>query len=161
MVAYCLTRTHARTFAAHTVETVRETEIMGSPDMDRVVKWVEKNRDTLPTTLAELSTYPTAFRRVIINAVPLAVQVRLWQDHVATFLEPAEGLSPEQQAFVRDAIAQFPEMFGSPTLQEKQAKATVLETRARTLFTHDQGARMFGMVGPPEPQEGLPDPPGF
>jgi hypothetical protein len=35
-----------------------------------------------------------------------------------------------------------------------------LEDRMRDLFTREQAAAMFAMVGPPEPPEGLPLPPG-
>jgi hypothetical protein len=35
-----------------------------------------------------------------------------------------------------------------------------LEDRLRDLFTREQAAAMFAMVGPPEPPEGLPLPPG-
>ena len=34
-----------------------------------IVAWVEAHRDTLPTTLAELSAFPVPFRKVIVNSV--------------------------------------------------------------------------------------------
>jgi hypothetical protein len=38
---------------------------------DEIVAWVDDHRATLPTTLAELSAYPVAFRRVIVETIPL------------------------------------------------------------------------------------------
>lgn len=126
---------------------------------DEIVAWVDSHADDLPRTLAELSTFPTAFRRVIVNRVSPERRTMFWQDHLRTFLQPESGLNAEQRAFVEEAIEQFPDIFASP-LTEAQAKMRPLEDRMRLLFAREQAAAMFAMVGPPEPPEGLPLPPG-
>ena len=34
---------------------------------DEILAWVEQQRESLPTTLAELSAFPVAFRKVIVR----------------------------------------------------------------------------------------------
>jgi hypothetical protein len=126
---------------------------------EEILAWVEQHRDTLPTTLAELSTFPIAFRKVIVNNVTAEQRTRFWEEHLRTFLEPHAGLTAEQRVYVDESIALLPEIFGSPLL-EAQAKMRPHEERMRQLFTREQCAAMFGMVGPPEPPEGLPIPAG-
>jgi hypothetical protein len=126
---------------------------------EEIVAWVESHADELPQTLAELSAFPVAFRRVIVNRVSPERRTMFWQEHLRMFLGPDSTLSLEQRAFVEDAIEQLPGIFASP-LAEAQAKMRPLEDRMRLIFVREQAAAMFGMVGPPEPPEGLPLPAG-
>ena len=102
--------------------------------------------DTLPTTLAELSTFPVAFRKVIVNAVSPEQRRRFWEEHLRTFLEPQAGLTVEQRALVAEAVPLLRDIFEGP-MPEARATMRSLEQR-------------MGMVGPPEPPEGLPLPAG-
>ena len=126
---------------------------------DEIVAWVEEHREALPTTLAELSTFPVAFRKVIVNAVAPEQRTRFWEEHLRTFLKPEAGLTSEQQIFVAETVPLLRDIFGSPLL-EAQAKIRPLEQRMRQLLSRHQCAAIFGMVGPPEPPEGLPLPAG-
>ncbi|MEP6619404.1 MAG: hypothetical protein ABJE47_08815 [bacterium] len=126
---------------------------------EEIVAWVERHASELPQTLAELSRYPTAFRRVIVNRVSPELRTLFWSDHVRTFLDADAALTAEQRAFLEGALGELPGIIGSP-LVEGQARIRPIEERTRTLFTREQAAAMFGMVGPPEPPEGLPLPPG-
>ena len=124
---------------------------------DEILEWVEAHRDTLPTTVAELAVFPVAFRRVIVNSVTHEQRTRLWQEHLESFLAPESALSVEQRTFVESTISALPEVFGSP-LPEAQKRIRSMEEGMRGLFTRQEAAAMFGMVGPPEPPEGLPLP---
>lgn len=126
---------------------------------DEILAWIEQHRESLPTTLAELSAFPVAFRRVIVNYVSPDQRTRFWQEHLGTFLEPASELSPDQRAYIVETIPLLPDIFNSP-LAEAQAKMRPLEERMGQVFTRPQCAAIFGMVGPPEPPEGLAIPPG-
>ncbi len=120
--------------------------------------WVQRHADALPQTLAELSQYPMPFRNVIVATVPPDVQVALWREHVASFLGPTSALGEEQQALLRDAIAELPLIFNAER-PEMERRMRALEDRMRVLLTRDQAGRIFGMLGPPEPPGGLPLPP--
>ena len=126
---------------------------------DEILAWAEQHRDTLPTTLAELSAFPVAFRRVIVNYVGPEQRTRFWEEHLRSFLEPNAGLTPDQRTFVAETIPLLAGIFGS-TLAEAQARTRSLEERMRQVLTRPQCAAIFGMVGPPEPPEGLPLPAG-
>jgi hypothetical protein len=124
---------------------------------DEIVAWVEAHRDTLPQNLAELSTFPIAFRTVIVNKVSPELRMSLWREHLNTFIAPDSTLTADQQTLVRDAIEELPVLFGtSRTVFETRAKA--LEDRMRDLISRQQAVEMFGTVGPPEPPGGLPLP---
>ena len=126
---------------------------------DEIVAWVDSHRDALPATLGELSAFPMAFRRVIVNTVPPATRTMFWQEHLRSFLGSDSMLSNEQRSFVEEAIDRLPDIFASP-LSEAQMKIASLEERMRVLFQREQAVAMFGMVGSPDPPEGLPLPPG-
>lgn len=126
---------------------------------DEIRDWVERHHDRLPKTVAELSAFPVAFRKVIVNYVSPQQRTVFWEEHLRTFLDPRSGLTPEQRKFVAEAIPFLGGIFGSP-LAEGQATARSLEGRMRHVFTRQQCATIFGMVGPPEPPEGLPLPAG-
>ena len=122
-----------------------------------IVAWVEAHRDTLPTTLAELSAFPVPFRKVIVNFVSPEARTAFWREHLTSFIGPDSALTPDQQTLVRDTIADLPLMFSGPR-EVFEARAKAFENRTRDLFSRRQAAEMFGMVGPPEPPEGLPLP---
>jgi hypothetical protein len=126
---------------------------------DEILQWVEQHQQTLPTTVAELAAFPVAFRRVIVNFVPHEQRTRFWQEHLQSFLGPESSLSTEQRTFVESTINALPDVFGSP-LPEAQQRIRSMEEGMKGLFTRQEAAAMFGMVGPPEPPEGLPLPAG-
>jgi len=128
-------------------------------DHHEIVQWVEAHRETLPTTVAELAAFPVAFRRVIVNFVPHEQRTRFWQEHLQSFLGPESSLSAEQRTFVESTIGTLPDVFGCP-LPEAQQRIRSMEEGMRGLFSRQEAAAMFGMVGPPEPPEGLPLPAG-
>ena len=126
---------------------------------DEIIAWVDAHRANLPRTVAELAAFPIPFRKVIVNSVSAEQRIAFWREHLTSFLGASSALGPDQQALVADAIAELPVMLGGDrTVFESRAR--VLEERMKVLLTREQAAMMFGMVGPPEPPEGLPLPPG-
>ena len=124
-----------------------------------IVAWVEKNPDRMPKTLAELSTFPVAFRRVIVNMVPAEVRTAMWREHLQSFVDADSALDDRQQQFVREAMDELSVIFGSDRpIAEQRMKA--LEQKMMSVLTREQAYYMFAMLGPPEPPEGLPLPPG-
>jgi hypothetical protein len=126
---------------------------------EEIVAWVTDHADELPRTLAELSAFPTPFRRIIVNRVSPERRTMFWQEHLRTFLGPESGLGVEQRVFVEEMIQRLPDLFTNP-LADAQAMMRPLEGRMREIFTRQQAAAMFAIVGSPEPPEGLPLPRG-
>ena len=124
---------------------------------EEIAAWVESHRDSLPTTLAELSRFPIPFRVAIVNSVSPAVRTALWREHLETFVGPDTRFTFEQQQFIRETIYALPAMFGG-TRDDFLVRAKEFEARMKLLFSRQQAYAMFGMVGPPEPEGGLPLP---
>ena len=126
---------------------------------EEIVAWVDAHEHKLPRTLDELSAFPNAFRRVIVNRVSPEQRTMFWCDHLRTFLKEDSTLTPDQRTFLTEAIDELPHVFASP-LPEAQARMRPSEERMRPLFSREQAAAMFGMVGSPQPPDGLPLPAG-
>ena len=125
---------------------------------NEIVAWVNDQRNTLPKNLAEISEFPIAFRKVIVNSVRPDVGASMWCEHLETFIRPGNTFTADQQRLVRDAIVELPAIFAG-SREEGQERMRRLEDRMKLLFSRPQAAAMFGMLGPPEPEGGLPLPP--
>lgn len=125
---------------------------------DEVQAWVAAHRDSLPTTLAELTRLPMAYRRAVFTASSPEVRARLWREHWATFLGPDSPLTAEQQALVREAEAALLGLT-SDDRAAARARAQAFEERMRGVFSRGEAAAIFATLGPPEPPEGVPAPP--
>ena len=123
---------------------------------DEILAWVERHRHELPITLAELARLPMPFRVIIVNAVEPERRTQFWTEHLQSFLGSDSRLSAAQQAFISATIPELPQLLGAPA---PSAVLSEWEARAATVFTRAEAARLFGMIGPPEPPEGLPLPP--
>ena len=120
--------------------------------------WVAAHRDVLPRTLADLATFPIAYRRAIFAASPPDVRATFWREHWAPFLAPDSPLSPEQQAFLREAEAALPALMGDDRTSV-QVQLRAFEDRMRAVFSRQEAGALFATLGPAEPPEGLPAPP--
>ena len=124
---------------------------------DEINAWIAAHRDELPRTLAELTRYPMAYRRAIFGASPPDVRAGFWRDHWAGFLGPDSPLTPEQQAFLREAEAALPELMAADR-EAAQTHARAFEARMLGVFSREEAVAIFGTLGPPEPAEGMPAP---
>ncbi|AHG92923.1 hypothetical protein J421_5388 (plasmid) [Gemmatirosa kalamazoonensis] len=127
-------------------------------DPNEIQAWIAAHRDALPRTLGELGTFPVPYRGAIVRALPPPAREAIWREHFGEFLAPGSPLSPAQQAFVREAMAELPVLMADD-LAAARARGGALEARMAPLFSREEAARVFGMVGPPEPPGGLPAPP--
>jgi len=123
---------------------------------NEIVAWVERHQHELPSTLAELSRLPMPFRSIIVNRVDPERRVRLWTEHLQSFLGPASDLSSAQQAFVAATIPELPQLLSAPG---PNPVISAWEARAAEVFSRADSGRLFAMIGAPEPPEGLPLPP--
>jgi hypothetical protein len=123
----------------------------------QIVDWIERHPDAMPRTLEDISRFPVAFRRVMINRVAPEVRLRLWQEHLESFLRPEAGLSDVQRQAIVTAIAEMPNVFAAGPAPNPVM--TDFEKRMMAVFSRPEGGRIFAMIGPAEPPEGLPLPP--
>ena len=91
-------------------------------DNDEILAWVETHRETLPATLAELSAFPMAFRRVTVNYVSPELRTTLWQDHLRSYRAPSAALTREQRAFVEDVIPTLADIFQSESREWRRRR---------------------------------------
>ena len=129
-------------------------------NVDQIYAWARAHKHDLPRTLAELAEYPMAFRRVIIGVVPSTLRIEFWQAHLESFLTDGSPLTSDQQQFVREALVALPAIFGAE-LEEAQRLAREQEQRMSALFPRETAHLVFGILGPPEPVDGLQLPASF
>jgi hypothetical protein len=122
---------------------------------DEIRAWVEAHQDALPTTLAELSTFPVPFRKVIVGFIPHDTRLALWREHLTGIAREDQELTPEQRAFVQEAAVLVPSLMAAPA---PNPIIVAWEARMGGLFSRPQASRIFGTLGPPEPPGGLPLP---
>jgi hypothetical protein len=121
-----------------------------------IVAWVERHRHELPTSIEELARYPMPFRSVIVNAVEPQRRVLFWAQHLQSFLGPQSELTAPQQDFIAATIPELAQLLSAPGPNPVMSD---FEARASKVFSRAEAARLFAMIGPPEPPEGLPLPP--
>ena len=121
-----------------------------------ILAWVERHRDELPTTLAELARFPMPFRSAIVSAVEPERRTRFWTEHLQSFLGPRSELTTQQQNFVEATIPELPQLLAAPA---PNPVMSAWEARASQVFSRAEASRLFAKIGPPEPREGLPLPP--
>ena len=122
--------------------------------------WVATHRATLPRTLAGLSEYPIPFRKAIVQALPPEIVASLWREHLLSFTDTAD---PEQNQAVLEAADAIAIIFGGSDAAQPHLHA--LNERIQGLvtagvFSPQQVREIFATLGPAEPPEGLPLPPG-
>ena len=118
--------------------------------------WLDRHPEALPKTLGDLARFPIAFRRVMVNVVSSDVRLQLWREHLETFLMPQSTLTESQRHFVETTIPRLPELFAAPA---PNPVIVAWERDMATAFSRQEAARVFALIGPPEPPEGIPLPP--
>ena len=121
----------------------------------QIGEWLDRHPEALPRCLDDIVRFPVAFRRVMINRVSPEVRVRLWRAHLETFLRPSSPLNQSQQEVVINSISRLPELLAAPGPNPVLLE---WERQIAAVFSRPEAALMFGMIGPPEPPEGIPLP---
>lgn len=117
-------------------------------------RWVEQNRNHLPTTYEHFSTFDRAHRRAIFVALAPGVRADLWRTHITRFLADTRGLTPEQTAMARRVVDRLPEFMamkpGDTRLQQLREEILSVydKTTARKAFAELGAASAAGAPGP-------------
>jgi hypothetical protein len=122
---------------------------------DEIRSWIEQHPEALPTTVNDLGRFPMPLRRVMVTMVTPEVRLRLWREHLESFLGPESWLNAEQRAFVNSAIPELPQLLAAPAPNPRMIE---WERRMATAYSRQDAGRVFMLIGPPEPPEGTPLP---
>jgi len=98
--------------------------------------WIREHPEALPATLADISRFPMAFRRIFVNEVSPDVRLRLWLQHFETFLRPEAGLTEQQRDMIVATAAEMPQLLAAPA-----PNPTIIdwERRAAMVFFESKG----------------------
>jgi hypothetical protein len=118
--------------------------------------WLDKHPEAMPRTVEDLGRYPMAFRRVMMALVTPEVRLSLWQQHLETFLRPDAGLTEAQRQVLETAVPELPAIFAAG--QAPNPVMADFERRMSAVFSREEAGRIFMLIGPPEPPEGIPLP---
>ena len=120
-------------------------------------EWLDRHPEALPRSLEDLAPFPMAFRRVMVNRVAPDVRVKLWQDHLATFLREGAALTESQRRVIESAMLRMPELVGESSGSMEAIRD--LEREASAVFSREEMRLLLATIGAPEPPGGLPLPP--
>jgi hypothetical protein len=150
---------------AQIVEPVRPPAGVTSEDnCEQVARWVDQNRDALPSTYDEIVRFPDQYRGAIFGALQPEMQSALFRAQIARF-RFRQSLTDEQLAVLNRA-----DTLMSPALYTKRDSLdpdTVemmhdLERRSTAAFGLEEARALIAHLGPPEettPEETTADPP--
>ncbi|GAB3874138.1 hypothetical protein GCM10029964_015610 [Kibdelosporangium lantanae] len=106
-----------------------------------VAKWVRANADRLPTTYADFTTYPLAYRRAIYSALPEARRAALWSEHLNRYRAAHPGLTARQHKVIDDAVQLVKSGVNDPA-------ARVLGKSAVDAFGEQEAKALVWRLGP-------------
>ena len=64
---------------------------------EEIEAWVSAHQHELPRTLAELSAFPIAFRKVIVNSAAVEQRIAFWREHLQSFIGATSRLTEERR----------------------------------------------------------------
>ncbi|WP_420811517.1 bacteriocin fulvocin C-related protein [Myxococcus stipitatus] len=113
----------------------------------RVQAWIKENEDRLPTTLEEVSRYPMAYRRAIVEALPSKQKADLWREHVRQYIASHPSVGAKQREVLELVIASInPQLFSSDITPELLR----LEAAVKAAFGPEEARLIVATLGPPE-----------
>jgi hypothetical protein len=121
----------------------------------QIGEWLDRHPEALPQCLDDIVQFPVAFRRLMVARVSPEVRVRLWREHLESYLRPDSPLSAAQRQLVVNSISRLPLLLAAPG---PNPVLTEWERQIAAVFSRREAALVFGMLGPPEPPEGIPLP---
>lgn len=126
-------------------------------DPEQIQRWVLSHAETLPTSLGALAAFPMDFRKAIAAAANPSTRLHFWSDHLEFFLTSPSDLDTVQQNLIRMVLVEL-QRLGDLDRAKGDEVFRDLVTRASSSLSPELVHRVFGMLGPPEPPQGLPLP---
>lgn len=106
--------------------------------------WLEENRDNLPTTYDEVSTFSPFYRKVILANLPTTTRVAMWHEHLSRFVESNE-LTAAQKDFVREVDYRLEWHLSEARTDEEHYEAA---REARAVLGEELARQAFFVLGP-------------
>ncbi|AGC46583.1 hypothetical protein MYSTI_05303 [Myxococcus stipitatus DSM 14675] len=118
-----------------------------SAAQEQIQAWLDANKETLPTTLDDISRYPMEYRRAIQGALSPQQRVALWREHLRRYIASHPQLNARQLAALDLAMATLtPELYtpvDTPELLRAQAAM-------RDAFDPKEARLIVSTLGPPD-----------
>ncbi len=116
--------------------------------------WLDTNRGTFPSDYEGILQYPADLRMAIVATLGADEQSHIWRQQFQRYLDDEPGLTRQQRAVLRDAIALAgPELFARGGDRALRARLLGIELphlwdRATQLFGRDKAREIFAQLGP-------------
>lgn len=119
--------------------------------------WVKAHENVLPSSLADFSRFPSAYRHAIYSALPATAREHLWHQQLQ-YYAARHDLTAEQRAFVRVVDDSLDEVLSalspdSTTAARGRVAVEAIAARGRSLFDTDKAKLIFGDLGVNTPLE--------
>jgi len=114
-------------------------------------------QDDLLQKYRDISALPMQKRRLAFRQASAQDRADLWRTHLALYLAKHPELNPAQKEITMEGMSLatrewFEMRFGSPDWKVSVGdRLTVLDSRIRSVFSKEEGARIFATLGDPEP----------
>lgn len=115
-------------------------------DCTEIASWVAAMDDRLPTSLAEISSYPISYRRGIMGGLTPTQRTSVWREHLLTFLANGNGLEQTHRQFIESALADLGAVFENGGLDDEAVDE--FRDHAQRTLGHDLAFRVFANIGP-------------
>ena len=130
------------------------TPILGDDrtDCERAAEWAVAHKDFLPTTLEELSAFPTSYRRAIADALAPEVTAELWRAHTTQLAQRSNISQAQREATLEMASLIAPVLYDrNPALDSsRQQLREELTRRLVAAYPHQEDRVEFSTLGPTE-----------
>lgn len=128
----------ATAMLAGTLEPVDECQKIGA--------WIEENRDRLPQSYEEFSSYSADYRRAIFSALPSPVQSELWRTHLVRYQKLDPRLTDLQKGLIHEALEFLrPDFYDSR--EKSLARVEAFQEKAQKVFGPERFRAAFQVLG--------------
>ncbi|WP_125728252.1 bacteriocin fulvocin C-related protein [Kibdelosporangium aridum] len=121
------------------------TPAMAQPGMSKARRWALANADRLPTAYDDVISYPMAYRKAIVAALPPHTRSALWAEHIRRFQAAQPMLTGPQKEVIGEALRVVSRSF---TADGNQAAPDALYEAAVAAFGVDKAQELLKTLGP-------------
>jgi hypothetical protein len=127
-------------------------EALATPNSDDAVRqWVAGlSADQINAAADQIQSYPFAYRREIMRALPPSGRSLVWRDHLQTYIVTRPGLDANAVNVLEAAMAlATPEALSEPSSSDRAQLAAVAE-QVKLLLGEEDAKFLLYRLGPPD-----------